>query len=388
MRFLRGHWAIAAAVLLTTPVAGRAQNVELSGDYDQATPPAVSQSVAGAYAASEAPVDAASGQPCGLCEGTGCAACDPRLANRACADPCPRIGFYGFGGVDSWRGVSEGQFQNNNGFSSGINGGVPLPWLGTYGFGAQFGGSYGVYDLNGRSTGDPNNRTANSALVQQQIFITTGFFRRATATVPLAFGIVHDWMLNDQFGTFANSPTLSQLRMQAGWAFNACNEIGAWGAVHTRTATRQNVFAPGLTQTYQAINQVDFFWHHKWMKFGGDSWFYAGVPQQSRLNQGAAFPAGAGGTLGEFIVGTNWLVPLSSCVSMYANAVYMKPSSHAGVQPGGAVAAAQEFWNLSFGLAIYPQHAARSTTVAGRTWMPYMPVANNGSFFVDTDRTQ
>ncbi len=300
------------------------------------------------------------------------------MKRRLCPDPCPRIAWFGFAGVDSWRGVSDGTYQSNNGFSSGVNGGAPLPWLSAYGFGAQFGGSYGIYDLNGQS------KPIQSPETQQQIFVTTGFFRRPDEHVPFGFGIVQDWMFNNGFGTFANSPTIGQLRMQVGWAFNPLNEIGVWGAVHDIDSTKVN--SNGANQTYRSINQLNVFWHHKWLLFGGDSWGYVGVPQQSRLPESSS-PAGTGGSLGEFILGSNWLVPLSDCVSMYANTAYMKPSAHAGTQ-NGATAAAQEFWNISVGLAIYPQRAARSTSVAGRQWMPYMPMANNGNFFVDTTRTQ
>jgi hypothetical protein len=76
---------------------------------------------------------------------------------------------------------------------------------------------------------------------------------------------------------------------------------------------------------------------------------------------------------------------------MYADGMYMKPSAHAGssIGPNGtAFASAQEFWNVSFGVVFYPDHAARSSTVAGRKWMPYLPVANNSSFMIDTNVTQ
>lgn len=406
MRHLPGKWAVAAALLLIGPAVARAQtaegpgtdagpaagypsgyqqpNVELVNDYDQAGQPVAGETVASQYAA-DIPMEGAPGQPCcPNCNGKGCAQCDPRRLKRPCADPCPRIGWYGFMGVDSWRGVTTGTYQSNNGFAGGLNGGVPLPWLGTYGFGAQFGGSYAAYDFNGQSSPPPG-----SSEVMQQIFLTTGFFRRPDQRVPIGFGIVQDWMIANSYGTYSNSPTVGQVRMQIGYAFNPLNEIGLWGAVHDFDSNK-NVAAPGvpaMMQTYRAINQLNLFWHHKWLLFGGDSWMYVGVPQQSRLPE-TTFPAGTGGSLGEFILGANWMAPLNDCVSLYANTVYMKPSAHAGTQPNGAEAAAQEFWNISFGLAIYPQRAARSTTVGGRQWMPYMPLANNGNFFVDTTRTQ
>jgi hypothetical protein len=81
-------------------------------------------------------------------------------------------------------------------------------------------------------------------------------------------------------------------------------------------------------------------------------------------------------------------VPISDCFSLYANGAYMKPSAHAGISPTGASAPAQETWAVSLGVAFYPGRAARSATVAGGQWMPYMPVVNNGTFFVDTTKTE
>jgi hypothetical protein len=66
----------------------------------------------------------------------------------------------------------------------------------------------------------------------------------------------------------------------------------------------------------------------------------------------------------------------------------MRPSAAEGVNAAGAYAAAQEFWNVSCGMAWYPGRAARSKTVAGREWMPYLPVANNSNFMVDATKTE
>jgi hypothetical protein len=55
---------------------------------------------------------------------------------------------------------------------------------------------------------------------------------------------------------------------------------------------------------------------------------------------------------------------------------------HPSAQPG-AVAAAEDAWNFSIGLAFYSGRTARSSTVAGQCWLPQMPIANNGSFLVD-----
>ena len=100
---------------------------------------------------------------------------------------------------------------------------------------------------------------------------------------------------------------------------------------------------------------------------------------------------GYGDTLGSFILGANLTLPISERLSAYANGTYMKPSSHAGFDQGGGqvlgVARAQEFWNIGFGLMYSPEGKLRSKTIAGRTWMPYLPVANNGSFLIDSNVT-
>ena len=44
---------------------------------------------------------------------------------------------YTFAVADSWRGVSDGHFQNNNGFKKGINAGRMLPGLERFGIAAQ-----------------------------------------------------------------------------------------------------------------------------------------------------------------------------------------------------------------------------------------------------------
>ncbi len=60
----------------------------------------------------------------------------------------------------------------------------------------------------------------------------------------------------------------------------------------------------------------------------------------------------------------------------------MHPSS----SPGPS-AASDETWDFSVGLNIYPKRRAKTGSVAGEQIMPLLPIANNGSFLVDTDKT-
>ena len=86
------------------------------------------------------------------------------------------------------------------------------------------------------------------------------------------------------------------------------------------------------------------------------------------------------GSLGEYTLGATFIVPISNCWALYANASYMRPTASAGY-----AAAVEDAYSVGFGLTFYPSGNARTRTVAGNCWMPYLPVANNGSFLVDSN---
>ena len=149
-------------------------------------------------------------------EGCECeSACNVRPLCRPYSESCPRVGLYTYAGFESWRGVSDG-LTNNNGAFTGANMGIPIPKLKDYGFGLQLGATYGVYDWMGRATNgsDEANRS------QQQVFITAGVFRRADEDCGWSGGFVHDWMVNDNFGTLSMEPYLGQWRAQVGYAMS------------------------------------------------------------------------------------------------------------------------------------------------------------------------
>ena len=62
----------------------------------------------------------------------------------------------------------------------------------------------------------------------------------------------------------------------------------------------------------------------------------------------------------------------------------MLPDTTAGdVAPNGFDNSyAEEYWNVSFGVAIYLGGNALSRTVSGNAAVPLLPVANNGTFTV------
>ena len=312
----------------------------------------------------------ANGCAAGGCTAPGCTGqppCDPFACFAGHAvDPLPRHGRGVVTGFDSWRArIADGSSQNNNGVHTGINFGTPLPAVERFGVGWQLGGSYGAYDFMGRDSAQPTNQP------QQQIFLTTGLFRRADVGKPFSGGVVHDWMLNNNFGVYAQSPTLGQWRGQVAYAVGARNEFGLWGTLRDIGGTRNVGNNP---VQYHGINQLNLLWHRNYA-FGGDSWVWVGAPGGHRID--------GSGRVGEILLGGWFSAPLNDYVSLFSNLQYLKPSA-----APGASGSTQDSFNISFGLAFYPKAAARNRTVAGRAWMPYMPVANNGSFLVDASRTR
>jgi len=276
----------------------------------------------------------------------------------------PDRGVYVFHGYSGWRGISEGSGGNNNGFMYGANVGKRLGALSDWtGIGLQFGGSYGLYDLNGRSSGFRDNQ------IQQQTFVTAGLFRKPDDLTNFSGGIVMDVMINNNFGQYAVAPNLSQLRAQIAYAVNDCHEIGFWTALRMSSDT----FNVGGPLSFRGVDQFNFFWHHKF-DFGGDGWTWMGIPDNTKL--------GGNGNLGGYIFGGTLTAPLSPRWSTYTDLQYMAPSARVG-----ASGADQETYFIGIGLIYYPGANARCNSLVDKTWMPYMPVGNNGSFMVDTNRT-
>ncbi len=301
---------------------------------------------------------------CGSCD--SCSSCDNGCCDLwAGCENCPDHTLILFTGFDSWRGFSDGSWVNNNGVNTGFNWGTNI---GDSNVGFQFGSSFGVYDWNGRGFPGAENDEA-----QTQVFITTGFFKKADGCSNWSAGIVYDWSINNNFGVFSNEPTLGQWRGTLSYAVNACNEFGFWGTLRDRSAIQQTPIAPTGVVSFRSVNQANFFWHHKFEQ-GADSYIWFGFPDDSKLGP-------LEGSLGDFIVGGSVSAPISETLALYGNVAYMSPSAAPGV-----AASAEDTWNVGFGLAFYPYRNARTHTVSGSCSAPLQNVANNGTFFVDASQ--
>ena len=280
---------------------------------------------------------------------------------------CPNKGMYAFFGYDSWRGIQDDGW-GNNGLHAGLNFGTRLGPISDWtGVGFQIGGSVGVYNWNGTDFHLSHNDESTP-----QGFVTYGFFRKANEQSNWSGAVVQDWMLTSNFGIFAENPTMAQWRGQFGYAMGPWNEVGVWGTWRGQGDTRVvNFFGP---TTWRAVNQLNAYWHYKWAASGSDTWLWVGVPEHDRL--------AGGGSLGDVLVGALANCPLGDRVMLYALVTYMHPSASPG-PPGSN----DEAWNFTIGLSFFPARNARTTTIAGDCWMPQLPVANNGYFLVDQNRT-
>jgi hypothetical protein len=301
---------------------------------------------------------------CAACEES----CDPCCGCGADCDECPRLGLVLFGGVDNFRGVSDGTFQSNFGVVNGINAGIPIF---DTGIAWQLGMSYGIYDWEGRVSAFDQNSAA-----QTQTFITTGFFHKARNGRRLSFGLVYDWMINDNWGVYATDPTMGQWRGQIEFALSSCNSIGVYGTKNDKGSEEWREI-PGLLLprlvSARSMDQINFFYRHKFEQ-GADAKIWMGIPERDRLN--------GEGSLGEWLAGAQIEVPLGCRFALYGGAQYMKPSASPG--NGGNE---QESSDVFVGLAYYPGRNARTTGLNGTCNVPYLPVANNSTFMVDQNRT-
>ena len=300
--------------------------------------------------------------------GNGCAdsCCDDSCCDEldAFCEECPHSTTILFTNFESWRGKPDGSFQNNNGLRTGFNYGALVGERA----GFQLGASYGAYDFQGRQSSAPFEQNT----VQEQFFVTTGLFRRADCDSPWSAGLVYDWMINDNFSVLSNEPFLGQWRTQVAYATSAYNEFGIWGTIRDRGDSQTNV-GFGTPTAYRAASQWNTFWHHKLNC--ADTWLWVGAFDNSD-------DLSAGSGWGEWTIGGRFVAPVGDRLAFTGDLQYVKPSASAGT-----LGAQEEGFFVSFGICIYTSGNARTRTVAGGCSQPYLDVANNGSFLVDTNRT-
>lgn len=259
---------------------------------------------------------------------------------------------------DDFRGISEGSWNGNTGGVVAIN-------LGTTFYdalGVQLGGSYGIYDWCGRDF----TISSDPVTVQNQGFVTGGFFYKTPCSSGLQAGIVLDWMFNDNFGVFGLDPNFGQLRFQAGYLLNGTQEFGLLGTTNLHTAKKSAFEIP---ISYRAVAQISLFWRYFFQNCS-EMMIWAGIP----YNESLMFP---GERAGQFIVGTALRAPLTPCLSLEAHGVYMGPQGDFATPP---------FMNYSANICIGLSYSfGVGSQKPYKRWEahPYLPAANNSNFLVD-----
>lgn len=261
---------------------------------------------------------------------------------------------------DNFRGIPEGTWNGNTGALVGANFGVSV----CEGFGVQAGGSYGVYDWYGR--GDVNADSSATA-VQQQGFLTGGLFQKGAFCCDFRSGLVVDWMFNKNFGVFALNPSIGQGRLQIGYLLPGCHEVGFWGTLNIGTSHRTVV---DTSVAFQAISQANLFWRC-FFGNGSETMVWAGVPYRKSLMF-------SDGRQGQYLLGASFRAPLTSDLRIEGHMVYMGPRGNTASPKFRNYDA-----NITLGLS-YAFGMGFDCTQDSRESEPYLPLANNSNFLVDT----
>ncbi len=258
-------------------------------------------------------------------------------------------------GLDDFRGISDGSWNGSFGALTALNFTVPV----CRSFSAQLGGSYGLYDWAGRSS----TPFKNSKTLQQQGFLTLGAAWQTPCRSGWNAGIAYDSMFNKNFGLFAVDPYIDQIRGQVGYLIRGGNEIGAWTGYGIQKDHESSQQVP---LTFRGISQVNLFWTH-YFKSNGYAMLWAGTPYRRGLHYTSGRP-------GRYILGAQFVVPVTHSLSLEGHASYMGARHGSGVVP-----AKNDGADVYIGLtyAYGKRRIAKS---------PYMTLANNSNFMVDTNQ--
>ncbi len=295
---------------------------------------------------------------CGLDAKDACG-CDVKGGGIACGSGLMDNTALFFAG-DGWKSNTDDDNNNNFGFRAGFNSGLGL---GSLPIRAQIGASYGGYNFYGRENSDD----INEAGTEQQVFLTGGIYMPSDVCCGrrLSWGVVWDYMHGENYGEDAWNVNLHQVRGRIGYALSEANEVGVWGAFSVIDDTVIDQDEDEVP--FRAMSQASVYWKRNWA-YGADTTVYVG---------GAEEP-------GQLVLGLRGHAPLSCRVALFGNIHYIVPSTSPGdSDPNGFDDSyADETWNVTFGIVFYPGAKAASHSVSGHCGLPYLPVADNGTFAV------
>lgn len=252
---------------------------------------------------------------------------------------------------DYFRGLPDGTWNGNTGAFLMANAGACLFDR----VGVQAGGSFGVYNWDGRG----NLVFKNPKNVQLQSFVTAGLF---SSFARFNGGLVYDRLFTQHFGIYDVNPSVDQLRFQGGYQF-CQEEVGFWGTAYLTTSHRK---ALGVPISFRAINQINLFWTHYFENMAKTT-VWIGIPYTSSLIHHHK-------RAGEFVAGFSLRVPLRNCLFIDGIGSYMKAMRSHGVKQSRNYAA-----NICIGITYMFGDVCCGYSNT------YMPVANHSNFLVDTN---
>jgi len=253
---------------------------------------------------------------------------------------------------DYFRGIPDGSWNGNTGALVSANVGGQLYDC----VGYQLGASYGNYNWDGRE----NLVFENSKSTQQIGMFTGGIF---SSLKQYNLGIVYDHMISKHFGIYDQSPSINQLRLQAGYEL-CSNEFGIWGTVGLSESHKT---ALGVPLVFDAIDQVNLFWTHQFNDCSKSS-VWIGAPYSNSLYN-------PHNTAGLFLLGFSVKTQLTPSLCLQGDGSYMKARRSSNSSQSYAA-------NICIGLTY------SFTSGCFKEIDPYMPLANHSNFLIDTNLNQ
>lgn len=256
--------------------------------------------------------------------------------------------------LDHFRGLPDGSWNGNDGALVAANGSMPLFDC----VNLQAGGSYGIYNWDGRN----NLVFANPKKVEQVGFLTIG---ASSSLCEWTGALTYDRMFTKNFGIYALDPSIDQVRFQLGYSF-CFDEVGFWGTANLNTA-KEN--ALGIPTSFKAVGQLNLFWRHLFENCAQTT-LWIGMPYQNSL----MFPNKRAGNV---ILGLSFRVPLMERLFLDGNGSYMAPR-----KSSGSVQSRNYGYNICVGFTYCFTDGIECYE------SPYMSIANHSNFFVDTNVNQ
>ncbi|MDH3718686.1 MAG: hypothetical protein OES79_11255 [Planctomycetota bacterium] len=273
-----------------------------------------------------------------------------------CDGPCDGAGscfgypLFGsiFLGMQGFKGPQDLGRNGNFGFHQGFEIAVPSPIVP---ISFQLGLRFTQSNFEGNQVTDSYRSDS-----REQVFLTTGLFRRADGCCPWQWGVVFDWM-HDEYWVEAD---FSQVRLEISRHTRCGNEWGFLAAFGTGEENFDDQRIRELEDFDFGAKPTDYygvFWRRATAACG--EWrLLAGVTERS-----------------DTILGGDFWLPVGSCLALDGDFTFLIAEND------GLRGQQEEAFGVGLSLVWYPYRPPRN--VAGNPLRPLLRVADNARFFVN-----